>query len=486
MEKIFDKFKNIKVLVIGDIILDKYYYSDVQRISPEAPVPIAKYSDEKSVLGGAGNVALNLSKLGVQTSIIGKIGDDENAKIISNLFSENNINFIPIQVKSPTITKIRIVSKFHQLLRLDFENSDFYFNSSNSIFLEKLEKVINTFDIIIVSDYQKGVINSDLINYLSRINDNKINKKNNKYIAIDTKPGSFKNFKGFSLVKPNFNEAVGIAKYLGFNKNLKNINSDVEELGIFLKEKLNSNVLITRSENGASFIGNNNIYHSNIKKSEIIDVTGAGDTCISIFSILDYLNIEKGIALNIMNLAAKIAVSKFGTYAPSIAEIKNEFFLDEFKNIIEYENIEKIVGKLKRENKKIVFTNGCFDLLHRGHIDYLNKAKNLGDVLIVGLNSDSSVKKLKGEKRPIIDEESRAFVLSNLKSVDYVVIFDDLTPINLIKKIKPDIHVKGGDYTKESLPETPIIESFGGKVKIIKADLTHSTSNIIKKINDKY
>lgn len=472
MNEIFEKFKNLKVLVIGDVILDKYYNTNVSRISPEAPVPVAKFEYENLTLGGSANVALNLSSLGVQTSVIGKIGIDKDGQEIQRLFEENNIDFNPIFVTTQTISKIRIVSKSNQLLRLDFEEVEKYKSEEFNIIKTEINRLIDDIDIMIVSDYQKGVVDEDLIEYLS---------KSNKYISIDTKPGSFKEFNNFSLIKPNFNEAVGIAKSFGNFENFSNSNKDVEKLGKYLKEKLNCNFLITRSEMGASYIGDKT-YHSSIENNEVIDVTGAGDTCISIFSCLDYLDVEKEKALEIMNAAAKIAVSKFGTYAPSINEIKNILMVEEFENVLTQDKLEIVVSKLKQEGKKIVFTNGCFDLLHKGHVSYLNKAKENGDILIVGLNSDSSVKKLKGESRPIIDESSRAFVLSNLKCVDYVVIFEEDNPIEIIKKIKPEFHVKGGDYDPEKMIETSTVRKFGGEVRIVKFDLSVSTSKIVKNI----
>ena len=313
-------------------------------------------------------------------------------------------------------------------------------------------------------------------------------KKLKKYISIDAKPGIFSDFSGFSLVKPNFSEAVNFAKFLGNTKKFNNTDEDVEELISFLKKRLNSNILITRSEKGASFIENDNkILHSKTKVNEVNDVTGAGDTCISIFSCLNYLKYDSKKSLELMNIASKIVVSKFGTYAPNIEEIKNEFTKKEDWNIITSEKrLKEIVEEIKKEKKKIVFTNGCFDLLHKGHVSFLKKAKQLGDILIVGINSDESVKKLKGKDRPIIDEESRAFVLSNLKSVDYVVIFDELNPIKLIEKIKPKIHTKGSDYkSKENLIETKTVEKNGGKVVLLELEKDISTSNIIGKIRKK-
>ncbi len=474
MNNYFEKFKELKVLVIGDVMIDKYLYCDVERISPEAPVPVARFKKEENKLGGAANVALNLASLGVSTTLFGACGEDINKDIIKNICNNSNISFKPLIEKDMhTISKIRIVSKHSQVLRLDYEEKDFIIDSLKVI--SKLELIIKDFDIVIVSDYQKGLLSQRVINYLGTTN---------KYISIDTKPGSFRSFNNFSLIKPNFSEALGIAKSFGLEGKFSNTNLDCEKICEFIFSKLNTPILVTRSEMGATYFDGESFYHSKTQVSEVIDVTGAGDTCISIFSLLDYLGIEKKEALHLMNAAAKVAVSHFSTYAPSINEIKSELYSEDFENVISFEKVSDLSQKLKLDGKKIVFTNGCFDLLHKGHVSYLNEAKTLGDILIVGINSDNSVKKLKGDSSPIIDEASRAFVLSNLKSVDYVCIFNEDNPIDLIKKIKPDIHVKGGDYSELELIETPHVKEFGGKVKILNFINGYSTTNIKNKIKN--
>jgi D-beta-D-heptose 7-phosphate kinase/D-beta-D-heptose 1-phosphate adenosyltransferase len=355
---------------------------------------------------------------------------------------------------------------------LDYEEADLQIESKQII--EKIKNHEKHIDLIIVSDYQKGMISKEVIDYLKSLQ---------KYISIDTKPGKFTDFRNFSLIKPNFKEAVGIAQKLGSRTEYKNTDADVEKLGLYLRDNLKADILITRSEEGASYIGQKT-YHGKIGFSEIVDVTGAGDTCLAIFSVLDYLGIEKSKALEIMNIAAGITVSHLGTYSPSIDEIRHEMIKEDTENILTKDTVQNIIDLKKKEGKKIVFTNGCFDLIHKGHITYLSQAKKLGDILIVGLNSDSSVKRLKGRNRPIIDEESRAFVLSNLKPVDFVIIFDEDDPRELIKIVKPHIHVKGGDYCDKDLIEYETVIENGGEVKIIKFISGHSTTNIEKKIKN--
>ncbi len=472
MNEIFNQFRELSILVIGDVMLDKYYFTDIERLSPEAPIPIARYISEKNILGGAANVALNVNNLSAKTYLLGEVGVDSDASTITKILKDNEIDFIPVISHKKTISKIRILSKSSQLLRLDFEDNNNITDDNEEQVINEINHILDKVNIIIVSDYQKGLLSDKIISYLNSLN---------KYIAIDTKPGTFVNYNGFSLIKPNYMEALEIAQSLGNFKNYNNTDNEVEELGIYLKEKLQSNVLITRSEEGATFCGDK-CYHNKIKTSKVFDVTGAGDTSIAVFSLLDYLNIDKNIALEVMNTSAKITVSNLGTYAPTIDEINEELIKEEVENIISRKRIKRIIECHKEIGDRIVFTNGCFDLLHKGHISYLNEAKALGDILVVGLNSDSSVSKLKGAERPVVDEASRAFVLSNIKSVDYVVIFDNDTPIELIKEIKPNIHIKGGDYKKEDLPETKVVESLGGTVKILGLKKGYSTTNIVEKM----
>ena len=475
MDDLIGRIKDLNILVIGDVILDKYYFTKVNRISPEAPVPVARFDSEKLVLGGAGNVAVNLKELGVNNvSIIGVIGADSDGKKIREEFKLNKINFLPIFSGEDTITKTRIISQGKQLLRLDFEKEPFYSKEKNNSIISEIKLIINSVDIVIVSDYVKGVLSKEILDYL---------KLTNKFLVADTKSKDILYYKNFNLITPNFLETYNVAKSLGYKEYIINENESIEKVGLFIKEKLNSNILITRSEMGVSFISKD-INHANIENSQVYDVTGAGDTCISIFSVLNYLNYDIKKSLDLMNVAAKITVSKVGNYAPSFDEIKKEYLKEEFEYVLTKEKLLPIINNLKNNNKKIVFTNGCFDILHKGHISYLKNAKKQGDILIVGLNSDSSIKKLKGEERPIIDENSRSFVLSNLKSVDYVVIFDEDTPCELISYLKPDIHIKGGDYKKEDLPETKIVENYGGEVRILKYIENFSTSNIINKIKN--
>jgi D-beta-D-heptose 7-phosphate kinase/D-beta-D-heptose 1-phosphate adenosyltransferase len=473
MDELENKIKKLNVLVVGDIILDKYYYTDVTRISPEAPVPIAKFKSETNILGGAGNVTLNLKKLGVENVYsVGIIGVDNSGKQIQEMFRIEEINFMPIFSYDDTITKTRIISDGKQLLRLDFEKDFNSYADLSKKIISEISLIISKIDIVIVSDYVKGCIRKEVLDYL---------KTTGIFLVADTKSTDIENFSDFNLITPNFTELSKIAEKLGFDGQIENTNLCIESVGGFVKNKLNSTLLITRSEMGVSLV-DSDLNHCNIEKAKVFDVTGAGDTCASIFSCLYFLGHDKKSSLELMNAAARLTVSNVGNYAPTFYEIKDEFLKEEFDYLLTRDAAIKKMTELKSEGKKIVFTNGCFDILHKGHISYLTEAKAQGDVLIVVLISDASVRSLKGETRPIIDENSRSFVMSNLKDVDFVVIFDEQTPCEIIDALRPDIHVKGGDYKKGDMPETKIVEAYGGEVRILKFIDNNSTSKIIEKI----
>src|SRR3989344_566331 len=404
-EELKKRISNISVLIIGDLILDRYYYTEVDRICPEAPVQIANFRSEETRLGGAANVALNFSTLGAKTTLIGLVGNDENAKILEKMLKEKNISLKKVSLKDfHTISKTRIISKKQQMLRIDFEKDNYIQDEKTSKkLLEILKKEMNKIDLVIISDYKKGTLNKEIIDYL---------KNCKKYVAIDTKSLSFSDFNGFSLVKPNFSEAKELMKILGDVTDYKNTNEDLEKIGKTLQRKFKSHFLITRGAMGASYIGEE-IYHSNIPPSSIYDVTGAGDTCLAVFSLLDFLKYHPEKSLKLMNTAAKITVSNLGTYSPTLDEIEQDVRQINPK-ILTKDNLISKIRSLKEKNKRIVFTNGCFDILHKGHVSYLKKAKALGDLLIIGLNSDDSVRRVKGKDRPVIGEESRAFLLSHL------------------------------------------------------------------------
>ncbi len=465
-------FSKGSVLVVGDIMLDVYYFGGVSRISPEAPVPIVKIADKKNTLGGAANTIKNIASLGAKSYLIGTVGKDNNKIILNNLLNNMNIEAILIDVDTPTITKTRIISANQQILRLDFEEVKKINNNITTKIKNGVERFIRKVQAVVISDYGKGMCTFGLCQYLiNRANELKIP------IVIDPKGQDWRKYKGSTILTPNIGE---LSEVVG--KNVLNNDKDIENYGLKILDKFDLKYLVvTRSEKGISLISRKEIYHFEAKAKEVFDISGAGDTVVGTLSVLlanDFNLIE---AVKYANSAAGIVVSKFGT-----APITYEEFLDilngnDNSKIVSINKLLRIVDDLRSKGKRIIFTNGCFDILHKGHIIYMKEAKKLGGILIVGMNSDNSTRRLKGKDRPINNQESRAAVLASLEFVDYVVIFDEDTPFNLIKAIKPDVLVKGGDYKIKEI----VGREFAKEVKIIPFVKDYSTSNIIKVIKNK-
>ena len=466
--------KKPHILVVGDIMLDNYLWGSCKRISPEAPVQIVDIKKETNVLGGAGNVVNNLVSLNCNVTIMSVVGEDSAAQQLSVMLDELKVNkFLIHDTKRETTQKTRIISANQQVIRYDKESKEDISSKIEKILVYKLFETIDIFDLVIISDYGKGVITKELshkIIFAASGADIKV--------LVDPKGDDYSKYIGAYLLTPNKNEAQ--------NATGIKINDD-ESLYKALHTLQNTASLsvpmITLSEDGIAILNKNNkIIKKPTLAKEVYDVTGAGDAVIASlgYSLANGMDIEESIEF--ANLAAGVVVSKLGNATATLEEIEAyKRTLQPYKiesNIKSFEEIEQIVTRLKKNNKKIVFTNGCFDIIHSGHISYLEKAKTLGDILIVGLNSDDSVKKLKGSNRPINTQKDRAYILASLKSVDYVVIFNEETPYELIKKIKPDILAKGADYKGKTVVGSDIV----AKVKLIEFYKGKSTSNIIKKI----
>jgi len=464
MKETIKKFGKGKILIIGDIMLDKYIYGDTTRINPEAPVPVLKVKEVKHFLGGAANVAANIVSLGGQCFLIGRAGKDEERKILEDLLKEKGIDFSLVeQADYPTVKKTRIVARGQQAIRVDWEKTDLLSQEQEKEILDLIRG--RDFDLILVADYAKGLVTRSLMEKLKGLG---------KKIIVDPKPQNIGLYGDVFLVKPNMIEAKTITGQ-----------EDLEKAGLELVEKLNSNVVVTRGKEGASLFtlnGGNHLLPGKVR--EVYDVTGAGDTFIATLSLALSSGIELKESCVLANQAAGIAVSKPGTTSVARRELLESF---EAKNrkIKTLEEMKQIIDDLKQKGKKVVFTNGCFDILHMGHIDLLNKARNFGDVLVLGLNTDNSVKKIKGLERPINNQSERAEILSNLEKVDYIVYFDENDPCKIISELKPDVHVKGGDYDPnnyEQMPEAKVVHDYGGRVEIIDLVKGKSTTGIIERM----
>ena len=454
-----------KILVLGDLIIDHYIWASVDRISPEAPVPVALQKSETKKLGGAGNVVSNLLSLGAGVGIISVLGDDLIGDETLELLEKRGvkIEFIPRLKGRISSKKSRIMVSNQQVLRLDNESTE-EITCAKEI-LEVLEKILPEYDLVLLSDYGKGIFypkfTQDLIKFI---------RAKNKMVLIDPKGSNYEKYEGATLLTPNKKEA---------SEALKMEISDEFSVQFALK-KMKENFkldfgLITLSEAGIGLFDKDISIFPALAK-EVFDVTGAGDSVLATlgYCLADGMNIKDSI--KIANLAAAVVVGKVGSADATwseIEELKSTNFGLKNKVVTADEFL-----KFQLKNKKIIFTNGCFDILHVGHISYLQKARNLGDLLVVGLNSDRSVRALKGESRPINSQKDRALMLAALEFVDFVIIFDEDTPLNLIKTLRPDILVKGADYEGKEV----VGSNFVKEVKLIDFIDGKSTTNIINRI----
>ena len=444
-----------KITVIGDVMIDWYLHGESSRISPEAPVPVVNFKESKFQLGGAANVANNLKHLEIEPFLIGAIGNDHFGSLLKEHLKAEKIKFNLLSEKSfQTICKQRLMSSNQQLARIDYEK---YFQGS------KLTNIFNTFikniaktDLIIVSDYGKGTI----FNARKLIQSA---KKLKKKILIDPKGKDFTKYKGANLITPNKSEFENIMGRVGSKRDLVNkAKKMLEHLNLeSLIVTLGSQGMYVLTKSNKKIIGD----FINAYPQEVFDVSGAGDTTISALGAALSEGNDIFSAAELANLAASISVSKLGTSTVSKDEVAS---------------LEASKGN---KEQVIVFTNGCFDIIHSGHLDLLKEAKSYGDKLIVGLNSDKSVSKLKGPERPIIGQSERKKILSALKFVDEVIIFNEENPLKLIKKLKPSILVKGADYTKEQVVGGAFVESYGGEIKLVKLTKGKSSSKIINKFS---
>jgi len=469
IEKVLDNFSKVKIAVVGDVMLDSYIYGSVDRISPEAPVLILKANEEVYELGGAANVAKNIVSLGGNVTLFGYVGKDSAKDILFKKLNEENVGFQLFDVLEKTTQKIRLMGdRQHQMLRLDKES---YAKALEDI-EERLAKGVcdKNPDIIIFSDYAKGCLTGSLFSKIKKYNPE-------TKIIVDPKPKNKENYYDVYLITPNSKEAEEMSQLDSGN---------IDNIGKYLKNKFRSNILITKGKEGMSLFEGDKIINFPTQAREIYDVTGAGDTVVAIISLC----IASGLSLEdsayLANHGAGIVVGKAGTATVSQNELK-QTIESENKKLKDLYDLKKIREDYRKKGKKVIWTNGCFDILHAGHVDYLRKARKLGDCLFVGLNSDDSARKLKGEGRPINNEKHRAEVLSSLGFVDYVIIFNELTVENCLKELKPDVYVKAGDYdiNKMDQDERKVIESYGGGFAFIPIIYNLSTTKIIDKIKDK-
>jgi D-beta-D-heptose 7-phosphate kinase/D-beta-D-heptose 1-phosphate adenosyltransferase len=461
-------FSKARILVVGDLMLDRYWHGGTSRISPEAPVPVVHVNQSEDRPGGAGNVALNIAALGARVTVVGPTGDDEAANTLEACLKAARVDCKFTRFENfPTVTKLRVLSRHQQLIRLDFEEG---FDSADfSQMLADYKQQLSEADAVVLSDYGKGALrNSVELIALAR--------KAGKPVLVDPKGNDFSIYKGATLITPNLNEFEDVVGNC----------SDESELvtrgnGLIKANKLDA-LLVTRGEHGMTLLrSGEKELHLPTQAREVFDVTGAGDTVISVLAVTLGANGSLPDATALANLAAGVVVGKVGTATVSLPELRRA--VQEHQNtgsgVVSEEQLVLMVEDARAHGESIVMTNGCFDILHAGHVAYLEQAKQLGDRLIIAVNDDDSVRRLKGEGRPVNAVARRMTVLAALGSVDWVVPFSEETPERLMCRILPDMLVKGGDYRPEDIAGYQCIKDNGGDVKVLGFEDGCSTSDII-------
>lgn len=466
-----------KVLVVGDVMLDRYYQGDTQRISPEAPVPVVRVSKVEDKAGGAANVARNIAHLDAKVGLLGLIGQDDNGQSLQQILQQDGIeSALLAQQSQPTIAKMRVISRHQQVVRLDIEQN---FNREHAEALaDQVDRLLPAYDFVLVSDYAKGSLAA-----VGRIIQSA--KAAGKYVLVDPKQADLAVYRGADIITPN------LAEFRLAGGDTSSEAAMFSSARAMLTRCGIAAMLLTRSEHGMTLITPTDIHHFPAQVLEVSDVTGAGDTVIATLAVMLGAGMALPQAVEMANLAAGIVVGKLGaaTVSPQelAAKLNKHLFSQGDVYLTPFDKVLQHIEFARQNGERIVFTNGCFDILHAGHVRYLAQAKAQGDRLVVGLNSDASISRLKGPSRPVNPLEERATVLASLASVDWVLPFGDDpaeqdTPLQLILKVKPDVLVKGGDYTVDTIVGAQEVLESGGEVKVLQFVDGCSTSNIISKI----
>lgn len=469
---ILPDFTKAKVLIVGDLMLDRYWSGGTGRISPEAPVPVVNVNNAEDRPGGAANVAVNVATLGADVTLLGMCGDDENARILKERLQTYDINCQFFAVPGfDTITKLRVMSRNQQLLRLDFEKS--FADASKQELESAFDTALEDADVVILSDYAKGCL-SNPQTLIARA------RAKGKRVVVDPKGSNFQKYAGATVITPNMDELRGIVG------NVENEIALVEKATALKSDLAIEALLVTRSEDGMTlFEGDNTEFHLPAKAKEVYDVTGAGDTVVSTLAVAIASQLPLQTACVLANLAASVVVGKLGTSTVSNTELalalgEQSVHLD--GGVMSEDQLAIALKAAQARGERVVMTNGCFDILHSGHVSYLEEAAQLGDRLIVAVNTDASVTALKGPGRPVNNVNRRMAVLAGLSAVDWVVPFDEDTPQRLIGRLLPDVLVKGGDYNIEDIAGGEEVLANGGDVKVLGFEDGVSTTGIIERI----
>ena len=481
LEKFLTGVTQVRALVVGDLMLDEYIWGVVDRISPEAPVQIVEVKRKELRLGGAGNVINNLLTLNCQVDVISVVGDDDDGQFLLRRLKERGVQEHGVFSQSGRVTsrKSRVFASNQQIVRIDQETHADISAESEEQIITRVKSSVADLDVIFLSDYQKGVLTDRLLLEVIALG-----REAGVSVLVDPKGDDYQKYQGATLLTPNRKEAQ-LATGITIDDD-----ESLLEAGRKLINDLNlESLVLTRSEEGMTVLSADGEIHLPTVAREVYDVSGAGDTVLSLFGLGLAQKLPLEMVARLANLGAGIVVGKVGTSTVSAQEMLAEVGLqhpDTDQKITSVPLLENILAGERQRGKTIVFTNGCFDLLHVGHVKYLQAARQLGDLLVLGLNSDASIRRLKGPARPLIGQEERAHILAALNCIDYVIVFDEDTPLEVISALRPDILVKGGDYTPEGVVGRELVESYGGCVELINFVDGKSTTNIINKILESY
>jgi D-beta-D-heptose 7-phosphate kinase/D-beta-D-heptose 1-phosphate adenosyltransferase len=468
---LLERFPGQPVLVVGDIILDEYITGDCSRMSAEAPVAIVRVDHAWSVLGGAGNAAANMAALGGRVTLIGLCGDDESGHRLREIVADQKIDFRPVSDGRPTTKKTRVIGQHQQLLRLDHEVTRSVRPEVEAQLIALALEALPQAGIVVLSDYAKGVLTD-------RVCQEIIAKAHEagREVLIDPRPEHGRFYVGCDFITPNWKEGVQLVG----QHDLPLTEASVQETGRALVDRFGSNVILTLGAHGIEFFGRNGDHFAvPTVAREVYDVSGAGDTVVAALAVARSAGADHEQAVTVANAAAGVVVGKLGTATVTRAEITTALLPE--ARLLSRADLRRTAERLRAEGKRIVTINGSFDLMHYGHAHILQEARRLGDVLIVGLNSDRSVQTYKGPDRPIVTEAERARMLLALRSVDYVHIFDEAVPMPFLEEIQPDVHVNGSEYGADCI-EAETVKRHGGRIHIVERLEGLSTSGIISRV----
>jgi D-beta-D-heptose 7-phosphate kinase/D-beta-D-heptose 1-phosphate adenosyltransferase len=475
------KWRGSKVFVLGDVMLDKFVYGHVERISPEAPIPVLHHQSEKAMLGGAANVARNVVALGGRAILVGALGDDSEGDLIAGpLVDSDGIvgHFVRMQ-DHPTTTKVRFVSGGHQIMRLDVENRFHLGPHEIDMICGWLNDEADEISAVVLSDYAKGVLIPGLVRRIIEVS-----RARGIPVVVDTKTRDIARFAGATVMTPNASEAAAITGVDCTDDHHAEIAAKI----LYERAKVGS-VALTRGAQGMTVFNPHDpegaVAHIPARTREVFDVSGAGDTVVAALALALSVDASIKTAASIGNAAAGIAVGKRGTAAVRARELSTALGggAEGDPKVVDHDGAEEIVADWKTHGLKVGFTNGCFDLLHPGHVELLKRSRAVCDKLVVALNTDASVRRLKGDTRPVQSEYARSVVMAALDSVDLVTLFDDDTPLSLIRLLRPDLLIKGADYTIATVVGADVVTAYGGRVILVPIERGHSTTSIIARAN---